>query len=54
MHKILVGNIIEDLILKVLGYHRSKSFPRESSAKALKLELEAVRPEPTVLLEEYR
>ena len=40
--------------MKILGYYRSKSFPRESSAKALKLELESVRPEPTVPLEEYR
>ncbi|KAI5076002.1 hypothetical protein GOP47_0008067 [Adiantum capillus-veneris] len=39
---------------KVLGYHWSKSRPRESSAKALKLELESVRPNPLVPVEEYR
>ncbi|KAI5056458.1 hypothetical protein GOP47_0028276 [Adiantum capillus-veneris] len=39
---------------KILGYHRSKSRPRESSAKALNLELESVRPDPMVPLEEYR
>ncbi|MCO5608991.1 hypothetical protein L7F22_063211 [Adiantum nelumboides] len=39
---------------KILGYHCSKSRPRESAAKALNLELESVRPDPLVPLEEYR
>ncbi|KAK9109179.1 hypothetical protein Sjap_017239 [Stephania japonica] len=38
----------------VLGYHHSKDHPRESSAKAFKLDLEAVRPDPSIPLEEYR
>jgi len=40
--------------LKVLGYYHSKDHPRESSSKALKLDLEAVRPDPLIPLEEYR
>ncbi|XP_021672427.2 autophagy-related protein 2 isoform X2 [Hevea brasiliensis] len=39
---------------RVLGYYRSKDHPRESSSKALKLGLEAVRPDPLTPLEEYR
>ncbi|KAF8405048.1 hypothetical protein HHK36_009945 [Tetracentron sinense] len=42
------------LILKVLGCYHSKDHPRESSAKAFKLDLEAVRPDPSTPLEEYR
>ncbi|XP_038705539.1 autophagy-related protein 2-like isoform X2 [Tripterygium wilfordii] len=38
----------------VLGYYNSKDHPRESSSKAFKLELEAVRPDPIIPLEEYR
>ncbi|KAF5444049.1 hypothetical protein F2P56_036553, partial [Juglans regia] len=38
----------------VLGYNSSKDHPRESSSKALKLDLEAVRPDPLIPLEEYR
>ncbi|KAK3015064.1 hypothetical protein RJ639_005589 [Escallonia herrerae] len=38
----------------VLGYYQSKDHPRESSSKALKLDLEAVRPHPLTPLEEYR
>ncbi|KAL8143574.1 hypothetical protein V2J09_016606 [Rumex salicifolius] len=38
----------------VLGYYASKGHPRESSSKALKINLEAVRPDPTTPLEEYR
>ncbi|XVF67592.1 hypothetical protein PTKIN_Ptkin10aG0133500 [Pterospermum kingtungense] len=38
----------------VLGYYYSKDHPRESSSKALKLDLEAVRPDPSTPLEEYR
>ncbi|KAF6144029.1 hypothetical protein GIB67_017637 [Kingdonia uniflora] len=38
----------------VLGYYHSKDHPRESSAKAFKLDLEAVRPDPSTPLEEYR
>ncbi|KAL4615459.1 hypothetical protein ACB092_07G126400 [Castanea dentata] len=38
----------------VLGYYNSKDHPRESSSKAFKLDLEAVRPDPLVPLEEYR
>lgn len=37
----------------LLDYH-SRMHPRESSAKALKLELEAVKPDPSTPLEEYR
>lgn len=39
---------------KVLGYYESKNHPRESGAKAFKLDLEAVRPDPLTPLEEYR
>eukprot|EP00268_Persea_americana_P033736 TRINITY_DN33367_c0_g1_i1.p1 TRINITY_DN33367_c0_g1~~TRINITY_DN33367_c0_g1_i1.p1 ORF type:complete len:2069 (+),score=417.13 TRINITY_DN33367_c0_g1_i1:91-6297(+) len=39
---------------KVLGYYQSKKHPRESSTKAFKLDLEAVRPDPFTPLEEYR
>ncbi|GMH13416.1 hypothetical protein Nepgr_015257 [Nepenthes gracilis] len=38
----------------VLGYYHSKKHPRESSSKAFKLDLEAVRPDPVAPLEEYR
>ncbi|XP_028765818.1 autophagy-related protein 2 isoform X2 [Neltuma alba] len=38
----------------VLGYYHSKGHPRESSSKALRLDLEAVRPDPLTPLEEYR
>ncbi|XP_058075569.1 autophagy-related protein 2-like, partial [Magnolia sinica] len=38
----------------VLGYYHSKDHPRESCAKAFKLDLEAVRPDPLIPLEEYR
>lgn len=38
----------------ILGYYHSKDHPRESSSKALKLNLEAVRPHPSTPLEEYR
>ncbi|XP_010909747.1 autophagy-related protein 2 isoform X2 [Elaeis guineensis] len=38
----------------VLGYYHSKDHPRESCAKAFKLDLEAVRPDPSAPLEEYR
>ncbi|MCO5599249.1 hypothetical protein L7F22_053350 [Adiantum nelumboides] len=39
---------------KVLGYHWSKTRPRESCAKVLKLKLASVRPNPLVPVEEYR
>ncbi|CAO2827290.1 unnamed protein product [Amaranthus hypochondriacus] len=39
---------------QVLGYYSSKERPRKTSSKALKLELEAVRPDPMTPLEEYR
>ncbi|GLT37479.1 hypothetical protein SLA2020_117940 [Shorea laevis] len=38
----------------VLGCYNSKDHPRESSSKAFRLELEAVRPDPLIPLEEYR
>ncbi|XP_077225008.1 autophagy 2 [Tasmannia lanceolata] len=38
----------------VLGYYHSKDHPRESCAKAFKLDLEAVRPDRLTPLEEYR
>uniref|UniRef100_A0A7N0T1I9 Autophagy-related protein 2 n=1 Tax=Kalanchoe fedtschenkoi TaxID=63787 RepID=A0A7N0T1I9_KALFE len=38
----------------VLGYYHSKDHPRVSSSKAIKLNLEAVRPDPATPLEEYR
>lgn len=38
----------------VLGYYQSKDCPRKSSSKAFKLDLEAVRPDPAIPLEEYR
>lgn len=37
----------------LLDYH-TRMHPRESSAKALKFELEAVKPDPSTPLEEYR
>ncbi|RZC48420.1 hypothetical protein C5167_016847 [Papaver somniferum] len=40
--------------ITVLGYYHSKDHPRESSAKAFKLDLECVRPDPLTPLEEYR
>ncbi|ERM97144.1 autophagy-related protein 2 isoform X1 [Amborella trichopoda] len=39
---------------KLLGYYDSKAHPRKSYAKAFKLELEAVKPDPATPLEEYR
>lgn len=38
----------------VLGYYQSKGCLRKSSSKAFKLDLEAVRPDPSIPLEEYR
>nr|GLL47319.1 autophagy-related protein 2 isoform X1 [Ipomoea trifida] len=38
----------------VLGYYQAKHCPRKSSSKAIKLDLEAVRPDPAIPLEEYR
>lgn len=38
----------------VLGYYHSKDHPRESCAKAFKLDLEVVKPDPMTPLEEYR
>ncbi|XAR59460.1 hypothetical protein NMG60_11015302 [Bertholletia excelsa] len=38
----------------VLGYYQSKDHPRESNSKGLKLDLEAVRPDRSTPLEEYR
>ncbi|MQM00160.1 hypothetical protein Taro_032893, partial [Colocasia esculenta] len=38
----------------VLGYYHSKHHSRESSAKAFKLDLESVKPDPSIPLEEYR
>ncbi|CAK7329864.1 unnamed protein product [Dovyalis caffra] len=38
----------------MLGYYHSKDHPRESTSKAFKLDLEAVRPDPLIPLEEYR
>ncbi|KAI7756012.1 hypothetical protein M8C21_011166, partial [Ambrosia artemisiifolia] len=40
--------------VQVLGYYQSKSRPRESRSRALKLDLESVRPHPSIPLEEYR
>ncbi|KAI4375988.1 hypothetical protein MLD38_013792 [Melastoma candidum] len=38
----------------VLGYYNSKDHPRESYSKAFKMDLESVRPDPLIPLEEYR
>ncbi|XP_052191983.1 autophagy-related protein 2 [Diospyros lotus] len=38
----------------VLGYYQSKDHPRQSSSKAFKLDLEGVRPNPLIPIEEYR
>ncbi|KAI4367619.1 hypothetical protein MLD38_023335 [Melastoma candidum] len=38
----------------VLGYYNSKAHPRESYSKAFKMDLESVRPDPLIPLEEYR
>lgn len=46
-----------DLVLflvKVLGNYQSKKHPRKSSSKAVKLNLEAVRPDPSIHIEENR
>lgn len=40
--------------LQVLGCYQSKDRPRESRSRALKLDLESVRPHPSTPLEEYR
>ncbi|KAL2456804.1 autophagy 2 [Forsythia ovata] len=39
---------------QVLGHYQSKKYPRKSSSKALKLDMEAVRPDPSIPLEENR
>lgn len=41
-------------MFKVLGNYHSKDRPRESYAKAFKLDLETVRPDPITPLEDYR
>ncbi|CAA0807541.1 autophagy 2 [Striga hermonthica] len=38
----------------VLGCYQSKKHPRKSSSKAVKLNLEAVRPDPSIRIEENR
>ncbi|KAL1534637.1 autophagy-related protein 2-like isoform X1 [Salvia divinorum] len=38
----------------VLGNYQSKKHPRKSSSKAVKLNLEAVRPDPSIRIEENR
>ncbi|XP_075487391.1 LOW QUALITY PROTEIN: autophagy-related protein 2-like [Primulina tabacum] len=38
----------------VLGYYRSKKHPRKFSTKAVKLNLDAVKPDPSIPLEENR
>ncbi|ONK66112.1 uncharacterized protein A4U43_C06F4270 [Asparagus officinalis] len=38
----------------VLGYYNYKNYPRESSAQAVKLDLEVVRPDPLTPIEDYR
>ncbi|KAL8264601.1 hypothetical protein R6Q59_022731 [Mikania micrantha] len=40
--------------IQVLGCYQSKNRPRESRSRALKLDLESVRPHPSTPLEEYR
>ncbi|KAI3755523.1 hypothetical protein L1987_55326 [Smallanthus sonchifolius] len=40
--------------VQVLGCYQSKVRPRESRSRALKLDLESVRPHPSTPLEEYR
>ncbi|XP_071733670.1 autophagy-related protein 2 [Rutidosis leptorrhynchoides] len=40
--------------IQVLGCYQSKDRPRESRSRALKLDLESVRPHPSTPLEEYR
>lgn len=42
------------IFFKMLGYYQSKDHPRKSSSKALKMDLESVRPDPLTPLEEYR
>ncbi|CAA2991579.1 autophagy-related 2 [Olea europaea subsp. europaea] len=39
---------------QVLGLDHSKKYPRKFSSKALKLDMEAVRPDPSIPLEENR
>ncbi|KAL0384200.1 UNVERIFIED_CONTAM: Autophagy-related protein 2 [Sesamum radiatum] len=38
----------------VLGYYHSKNHPRKVSSKAVKLNLEAVKPDPSIRIEENR
>lgn len=42
------------ICLQVMGYHHVPSRPRETSSQALKIDMDAVRPDPTDVLEEYR
>ncbi|KAH9314281.1 hypothetical protein KI387_022908, partial [Taxus chinensis] len=55
IHDLLILDYSENAPWKkvLLDYH-TRSHPRESSAKALKLQLEAVKPDPSTPLEEYR
>lgn len=39
---------------QILGCYQSKDRPRDSNSRALKLDLESVRPHPSIPLEEYR
>ncbi|CAH1444910.1 unnamed protein product [Lactuca virosa] len=39
---------------QILGCYQSKDRPRESRSRALKFDLESVRPHPSIPLEEYR
>ncbi|KAL7585865.1 hypothetical protein Lser_V15G45805 [Lactuca serriola] len=39
---------------QILGCYQSKDRPRESCSRALKFDLESVRPHPSIPLEEYR
>ncbi|KAG0629237.1 hypothetical protein M758_1G087800 [Ceratodon purpureus] len=38
----------------VVGYHHVASRPRETSSQAVKIDMDAVRPDPSDVLEEYR
>ncbi|KAK4437873.1 Autophagy-related protein 2 [Sesamum alatum] len=38
----------------VLGYYHSKNHPRKASSKAVKLNMEAVKPDPSIRIEENR
>ncbi|KAK4784612.1 hypothetical protein SAY86_018980 [Trapa natans] len=50
----LYDNSVDAPLKLVLGHYHSKRHPRESSSKAFIMDLEAIRPDSTIPIEEYR